>query len=920
MAVEDKASWPELRAEARPWTRWWWMGNALNEQEITRSMEAFHEAGIGGVEVSPIYGPKGAEDRYVSFLSPRWIELLGHTIREGKRLGMGVDLIAGTGWPYGGPWVTDADSPKQAILETVSVAGGSRLTEPLRCRRKPEAPLLAVTAVAADGKALDLTAHADAAGNLDWTAPPGDKWTLYALFLARTAQQVKRAAPGGEGNVLDHFSAPSVRRYLEAFDAPFNGLPEGEMVRCIFNDSWEVFGATATPHILDEFARRRGYDPRAHLHHLKGDGDPDMARRVRSDYRETIGDLVREDFLGTWSNWTHSKKAKTRNQAHGSPGNLLDLYAAADVPETEMFGPTRLALGGLKPISSIPPDFGEEEELLLCKMASSAAHVAGKPLCSSESFTWLGEHAKVPLAHAKAEADILFALGINHIFFHGTPFSPSDAEWPGWLFYASTLFAPTNPFWRDMPAFNAYLARCQSILQTGTPDNDVLVYFPFYDLLAGEAGVNDLLTFLSFHKTNGWLKGNLPEFVRIMHLLWEHGWAYDLVSDRQISSNIVASQDGLQASGGAHYKTVLVAGCKLAPPETIERLIELARQGATIAVVGELPTDVPGLGHLDERRARLQKALKSLGTGEEKNGIRHHAIGKGQFLVGNDTDTLLTRAGIAREALTDRGIEFHRRRDADGGHTYFLSNPGTKDASGWVPLVHTAPTLTVLDPMFGTIGAGVTRPGEHGGTEVYLPLPSGASLIVRTGPSGTPTPRPWPYLAPAGEAHPLTGNWKVEFLEGGPTLPPTRTLPTLSDWTTWQEDTDALRNFSGTARYTLTFDAPQPNITAWELSLGEVCHSAHIRLNGKERGTVFSRPYHTLLEDLKPTGNTLEIEVTNLMANRLSEVERRKGDTWRPFLMVNINYKPFDAATWEPLPSGLIGPVTLTPLRLQLPD
>jgi hypothetical protein len=66
---------------------------------------------------------------------------------------------------------------------------------------------------------------------------------------------------------------------------------------------------------------------------------------------------------------------------------------------------------------------------------------------------------------------------------------------------------------------------------------------------------------------------------------------------------------------------------------------------------------------------------------------------------------------------------------------------------------------------------------------------------------------------------------------------------------------------------------------------------------------------------LRASGNLLTVEVTNLMANRLADLERREGDSWRPFLMVNIQYKPFDAASWEPVPSGLLGPVTLTPLE-----
>jgi hypothetical protein len=49
------------------------------------------------------------------------------------------------------------------------------------------------------------------------------------------------------------------------------------------------------------------------------------------------------------------------------------------------------------------------------------------------------------------------------------------------------------------------------------------------------------------------------------------------------------------------------------------------------------------------------------------------------------------------------------------------------------------------------------------------------------------------------------------------------------------------------------------------------------------------------------------------MANRLADLDRRKV-AWRKFFFVNIEYKPFDASGWTPLPSGLLGPVSLAPL------
>src|SRR5439155_6589369 len=123
----------------------------------------------------------------------------------------------------------------------------------------------------------------------------------------------------------------------------------------------------------------------------------------------------------------------------------------------------------------------EMKHIPMNKFSSSAAHVSGRPLASAESFTWLGEHFQVSLSQVKHAADYLFLAGVNHILFHGIPYSPADAPWPGWQFYAAGNFGPEGGLWRDLPAFNAYVTRVQSVLQAGRPSNDVLLYLPIHD-------------------------------------------------------------------------------------------------------------------------------------------------------------------------------------------------------------------------------------------------------------------------------------------------------------------------------------------------------------------------------------------------------------------------------------------------------
>src|SRR5262245_23987840 len=129
--------WPAIAPETRPWTRWWWQGSAVDRTSITTQLEALAAAGIGGVEVTPIYGVRGAEDRFIQYLSPQWMTMLDHSLREATRLKMGVDMATGTGWPFGGPWVDDTMAPKSIVFKTWTLAGGERLAEPVKLRQTP---------------------------------------------------------------------------------------------------------------------------------------------------------------------------------------------------------------------------------------------------------------------------------------------------------------------------------------------------------------------------------------------------------------------------------------------------------------------------------------------------------------------------------------------------------------------------------------------------------------------------------------------------------------------------------------------------------------------------------------------------------------------------------------------------------------
>jgi hypothetical protein len=181
--------------------------------------------------------------------------------------------------------------------------------------------------------------------------------------------------------------------------------------------------------------------------------------------------------------------------------------------------------------------------------------------------------------------------------------------------------------------------------------------------------------------------------------------------------------------------------------------------------------------------------------------------------------------------------------------------------------------------------------------------------------------QPWTYTTPAGPARPLTGEWEIRFLWGGPALPLPFKTTELKSWT--ELGGEAAQAFGGTATYTLEFDLPAMPADDWLLDLGDVRESARVRLNGHAVTTAWSLPFRLHIgHKLKPGRNVIDIDVTNLAANRIRDLDRRKVD-WkimREINFVNIDYQPFDAAAWPLAPSGLLGPVTLTPLKqLALP-
>ena len=801
-------TWPLTWQETKPGTRWWWLGSAVDRQNLEWNLSEYAKAGIGAVEITPLYGVKGNEKNERSFLSASWMEALKDVEEIAGRKGIEVDMNCGTGWPFGGPLVPLDEAACKAIFTKETV----------------------------DGK------------------------TVYRTEIGRTKQKVKRAAPGGEGWVIDHFDRQAVRHYLDRFDKAFKESGVA-WPHTFFNDSYEVYQANWTPSLFDEFKKRRGYDLQDHLPELLGDIDD--GNKVLADYRETLSDLLLENFTQQWVDWAHSHGVLVRNQAHGSPANLLDLYAAVDIPEIEGFGLSEFGIKGLRTDPGMTKKNFSDVSML--KYAPSAAHVTGKPLTSSETFTWLTEHFRTSLSQMKPDLDLMFTCGVNHVYFHGSCYTPKDDPWPGWKFYASVDMSPTNSIWRDAPYLMKYIERCQSFLQMGKPDNDFLVYLPVRDMWRKRGPRNDDAKGASKERRGGedllmqfdihTMDEKAPEFISSILRIDSLGYDCDYISDRQLAK--VRIEDGmLVTEGGTRYKALIIPS------------------GTTI-------------------EAALKTQVERLRP----------------YVIKGESEALMAHFAAAEPMRTRQGLRCIRRQNDEGYH-YFVANLTPRDVDELVALAVPFRHATLYNPMTGDIQPATVADGK-----LRLQLRSGESIIVVCNDKDTVADAAVTTAEKSQEDEVVeltTNKWQLSFIEEAPRVGKSFTLDKLQTWETLSEETGITM---GTGVYTTTFQLnSQQARKHWTIDLGDVRESARVYINNLFVGCAWAVPFILDCKDALKTGkNTLRIEVTNLPANRIADLDRKQVE-WRKMKEINvvdINYKRTTYAAWKPVASGLAGTVIL---------
>jgi hypothetical protein len=584
--------------DARIMMRWWWFGSAVSKPELERELRTMKEGGIGGVEVQPVY-PLVLDDpeagvRNLPYLSDEFIDALRFASQKARELGLRMDITLGSGWPYGGPHVPISEAAGRLRVDRVPVPADS--TSIALPSLENGEKLIAAFLARGDGRtfAADGLQRVDAidGARLQLPRKRTGQHTLLFFISSRTGQQVKRPAVNAEGYVLDHYDRAAIEHHLKVVGERLMQAFGPNPPYAVFSDSLEVYGSDWTPDLLDQFKKRRGYDLTPLLPALVGDIGKET-EDVRCDWGKTLTELAEERYLTPIHEWAQRHGTRFRSQSYGIPPVILSSNALVDLPEGEG---------------------SQWRGFSATRWASSASHLYGRPVTSSETWTWL--HSPVfratPL-DMKAEADLHFLQGINQLVGHGWPYSPPSAGEPGWRFYAAAVFNSHNPWWIAMPDIAKYMQRISFVLRQGKPANDVALYLPTEDAWAqftiGKDSVNQAM---------GALLG--PDLIP---KILDAGFNFDFIDDRAIEKV------------GVPYPVLVLPAVKRMPKATVEKLEEFRKRGGIVV-------DAAHIGDL----AKLY--TPDFATGNPAIGFIHRKLEDGEvyFVVNTGNQPVNTTAHV----------------------------------------------------------------------------------------------------------------------------------------------------------------------------------------------------------------------------------------------------------------------------------
>lgn len=917
---------------------WWWLNGHVTEEAITRDLQEMKDKGFIGALIFDADGSSQSGNRQVPagplFASPEWTKLFVHACREAKRLNLELSLNIQSGWNLGGPGVTEEHAAQQLVWSKTTVAGPSSFNQLLNrtvdpdhyCKdvavfalplsntthvlpiknldlksatrelggSAPDCRFLLDTEPAQPGETflpgdqvIDLRSKMDKNGMLRWQIPKG-RWEIIRMGHAATDAKVSTSSGKWNGRVIDHLSPAALQDYWNDNIAPLLeaiGPMAGTTLRYLHTDSWEGGGMNWTSGMEEEFSKRRGYDPLPWLPVLSGTilNSREESNAFLADFRKTIGELVAghyEEFArlaGRHGMGIHPESAGP----HAGPMDGLKNYKHSEIVMSEFWSPS--------------PHRPTPDRRFFVKQASSAAHTYGKKLVAAEAFTTMGPHWNdSPGADMKPSLDHEICEGLNLVVHCLFVCSPKEMGIPGQETWAGTHFNPQLTWWEEAKAFITYERRCQYLAQNGHFVADVVYYY------------GDHVPNIARQKDDD-PAGALP------------GFDYDVLSEDLLVDALNVEDGNLRLPSGMKYKVLVLPDHRIVSLAALRKVDVLVRNGAT--VLGFKPLKAVSLVGGEQGKIEFTALADQLwGKGdEEKTETGMRKVGKGRMAWGMNARDLLLQDGLAPDVefvghSEDSDLRWIHYRMGEN-EVYFVCNQKPVEESTTAIFRSSGRIPEFWDAVDGSVRMAVTFTMENERTSVPLKLGPNGSLFVVFSTHAKDSQNKGPNFPTWHEKQVLGGPWTVSFDPqwGGPREV---TFPELIDWTTHSDE--GIKYYSGKSVYNQTFTIgfePQKE-KQYALQLGNIqdVGMARIRINGKDKGLVWTAPFRVEISgELQKGSNTLDIEVVNSWYNRVA------GDQTFPerkqYTSTNINLKndfrgrPIDVIPLEP--SGLLGPVTI---------
>jgi hypothetical protein len=714
---------------------------------------------------------------------------------------------------------------------------------------------------------IDLTGRLDPRGHLDWDVPLGD-WDLYRFIAANNGEKLKAPSPQSAGFIIDHLSAGAARFHntymLDKLTAELGDLRKTAL-KYFYSCSYEARGSIWTPEFEPEFRRRRGYDIRPYLPVLAGVAiiDDDASTRFRTDYKRTVSDLFIDKFYRASREMVAPHGLKLVSEAggpglplHPVPVDALGAQGALDIPRGE---------------------FWKNHSVWVAKETASAAHIYGQQLVQMESFTSFRHWQDGP-RDLKEIADRALCDGANHFVWHTMPHAPAQSGKPGWVYHAGTHFGPNETWWPMVGPFLDYLARCSWMLRQGLFVADICYYY-------GERGYN-------FG----------PEKTAASDLGIPPGYDFDAINTHALITRLSVKSGKWTLPDGLSYPVLCLPGQADCDVEVLERIGQGVEQGAILC--GPRPRRATTLSDYPRCDERVRDLARRIWGACDGVNVRENSYGRGKVYWGVPLEEVLRRNGLIPDfswsEAPEAAFDYIHRRDGRRD-IYFIRN--RRDEPAQALCSFRVPRPAAAELLDAVTGGSTVVPVQSDGvkTSISLSLPPFGSTFVVFAPDTKAPPSAAPR--PVRQSVNVEGPWELEMTLEDRKLQPGRLLQLIS----WTEHSDPdVKYFSGIATYSKTITVPAHllgNNRAVYLDLGDVQVIARVRLNGKEAGICWTRPFRVDISQFAVEGaNQLEIEVANTWSNRITGdmIEKRPRRT-------NARWN----AAARLLPSGLLGPVRL---------